>query len=185
MGATIKIEQSASRPKPVFIYEENNDFGGKWTKNTFPKTCYAKMVQKVGNIIERNMKITSLKKDLSKYKLSQISAFKYRTPAGQLGLHCDSNPSVAFLFSIGCTCNFYVFGASMQHNKDKQSVNKFKDGQTFKFKSGDMLFFDASHEANIIHGVMGIDDSSSCPTILKEKCKGIEEYRISCQLRAW
>ena len=126
-----------------------------------------------------------MKKDLSKYRLSQISCLKYPTPNGQLGKHCDANPSVAFLFSIGCTSNFYVFGPLMKRNDPKQFVDKFKDGITFKFKSGDMLFFDASNEANIIHGVMGVDDSSSCPTALQEKCEGIDEYRISCQLRAW
>ena len=143
------------------------------------------MAKKTQSIIARNYKFKNLQKDISKYRVQGITSLKYPSINGQLGIHCDGNPSVVFLYSIGCTCNFYVFGDKMRKNEDKKSVDKRKDGQIFKFKSGDMLFFDASSEANIQHGIISVDDSDTCPKFLKEKCKGIEKFRISCQIRAW
>ena len=179
-----KFEQKENMMSTVLIYEANQDYDGLFMKN-FHNTCYYKMANKTRGIIDRNYKFKNLKKDISKYRVDNITALKYPSINGQLGIHCDRNPSVVFLYSIGCTANFYVFGDKMRKNEDKEFVDKRKDGQVFKFKSGDMLFFDASNEANIQHGVISIDDSDSCPAYLKEKCKGIENFRISCQIRAW
>ena len=56
---------------------------------------------------------------------------------------------ITFCLSLGCTANFMVKGPNMS------------DKEVFKFNSGDMLVFDPSTEANILHEVKSIDEVSN------------------------
>merc|ERR1712113_1249984 len=107
-----------------------------------------------------------------------LDALIYKSSNGSLANHCDElNASIVFLYSIGCTANFYIHSPQMKGDK-------YRDGKLFKFKSGDMLFFDASKAAQIIHGIDSIDDGSSCPQQLKQKYKHLAQSRIGVQIRA-
>ena len=74
--------------------------------------------------------------------------------------------------SIGCTANFMVKPPNMRNKK------------VFKFKSGDLLIFNASTNAAIVHGVNSIDHiSSHCPVQLTTKFKILQDHRIGVQCR--
>jgi hypothetical protein len=55
--------------------------------------------------------------------------------------------------------------------------------QIFKFRSGDMLVFNASTEASILHAVMGID-VESCPRDLGIVFPILNNHRYCVQIRA-
>ena len=130
-------------------------------------------MQEAISIIDRNYKLKDI--DLSKFKLGHIQCKKYKSKEGTLKNHVDKfhGENVVFLFSLGCIANFYVKGPKM------------KQGQTFKFNSGDVLFFNATNKENILHGIESIDDGSSAPKALKEKFVSAGQYRIGLQMRGF
>ena len=138
-------------------------------------SIYYKLISKATKLIHKNYKLYD-KIDLSKSKLGHIQAAKYKSNEGKLKNHIDGifhGDNAVFLFSIGCIANFYVKGPKMEN------------GKLFKFKSGDMLFFDATNKANILHGIESIDDGSTTPKELKEKFEMSNEYRIGLQMRQY
>ena len=79
--------------------------------------------------------------------------------------HCDN--SYVYLASLGCTANFLVKGPRMAEKR------------TFKFRSGDLLVFNASTSAALLHGVCGIDEAS-CPHSLAERLSRVAGPPIRC-----
>jgi len=94
-----------------------------------------------------------------------------------LSYHCDDikkGNSVVFLFSIGRSANFYVHCPEMGGDQSN-------DGKLFEFRSGDLLFFDATKEAGVCHGIESIGPKSSCPS---ELMGVLSEVRVGLQIRA-
>ena len=69
--------------------------------------------------------------------------------------------------------NFMVKGPTMQ--------TRFQ----FKFCSGDMLVFNASTEAAILHGVLSIDNGQSCPPELGDVFQKLRNHRYGVQTRSY
>jgi hypothetical protein len=55
--------------------------------------------------------------------------------------------------------------------------------KTFKFNSGDLLVFDPSTEASILHGVVNIDGEDSCPVELRKEFPILQGHRYGVQCR--
>merc|ERR1711997_1407256 len=89
------------------------------------------------------------KMKLDKIKHRYINSLYYKAPNGMISKHCDKKKEIIFLYSLGCTANFFVKGKSMN------------DGLVFNFESGDCLIFDASKNADVIHGIDSIQSNTS------------------------
>lgn len=88
--------------------------------------------------------------DLCQFKSLSMAAIRYEAPHGRFPPHVDHcNESFVFLASLGCTANFMIKGPTMMEPK------------RFKLFSGDVLVFNASTEAAILHAVESIDESAS------------------------
>merc|ERR1711890_165071 len=114
------------------------------------KSMISDMVVKANEILERNDLGSHGNANLGKWRSLSMAAIKYESPHGHFPPHIDHcNNSFVYLMSLGCTANFMVKGPRMEARKN------------FKFRSGDLLVFNASTEAAILHGVMSIDAEGS------------------------
>ena len=107
-----------------------------------------------------------------------VGVIRYEVPNGSFPEHIDhcNDNSWVYLLSLGCSANFVV-------SKKKKDVQNKK--QVFTFNSGDVLVFDPSSKAGIVHGVMSINDDypkddehDSCVIPEDFKC-----YRFGVQCR--
>ena len=131
-------------------------------------TVINETIEKANIIMSRN----SIKTEMSNYKSISMGAIQYSSPNGAFPPHVDHcKDSVVYLMSLGCTANFMVKGPNMEAKK------------VFKFNSGDLLIFNASTEANILHGVLSIDSEASSPIELVDKFKILQNHRYGVQCR--
>ena len=99
-----------------------------------------------------------------------VGVIRYQVPNGTFPEHVDhcNDNSWVYLLSLGCTANFVVQG------RDKKR-------QMIKFESGDVLVFDPSSDAAIVHGVKSI---SSEHLNEEEECPDdFQKYRFGVQCR--
>jgi hypothetical protein len=131
------------------------------------------MVGKATEILKRNELGCSIEGiSLDAHKSMTMNAIQYKSPDGRFPPHLDHcNGSFNYLMSLGCTANFMVQGPAMD------SPNHFK------FRSGDLLVFNASTEAAILHGVMSIDDEDTCPGKLGDAFQELRSHRYGVQCR--
>ena len=81
-----------------------------------------------------------------------VGVIRYPVPDGNFPEHCDHcKNSWVYLLSLGCTATFVVYNKETMDEK-----------LSFGMQSGDVLVFDASTEASIIHGVKNIQPNT-CP----------------------
>ena len=153
-------------PKTLILGDDSPllkfEFGEKSLVNT--------MVDRVNDIAMRNK--LSKNVDLCKYKSIGMGVIKYLSPTGHFPAHIDHcNHSFVYLTSLGCTANFMVKTPSMETKR------------IFKFNSGDLLVFDASTEAAVLHEVVSIDDGTSCPDELGSVFDVMKTHRFGVQCR--
>ena len=147
--------------------------------DAFTQSLPFQIVSKARGFIEDNYQTKGLAKDVSKFKLFCCDALTYQYPDGSLSRHCDGrrDRSVVFLYSLGCTAKFYVHTPEM-------GGDAYKDGKVLDFQSGDMLFFEATKAASMVHGVDSVDEASTCPPALKRAHAELAQSRVSLQIRA-
>jgi hypothetical protein len=88
--------------------------------------------------------------DMSQYTTLSMATIRYEAPNGCCPPHVDHcSDSAVFLASLGRSANFMVRG------KGERDVHRFQ------MRSGDVLVFNASTEAAILHGVESIDEGAS------------------------
>jgi hypothetical protein len=96
--------------------------------------------------------------DVRHYKTLAMAVIQYELPTGRFPPHVDHcDDSFVFLTSLGCTATFMVKGPTMEAAKE------------FKLRSGDLLAFNASSKAAILHGVASIDEEGSGPEVLSRR----------------
>ena len=164
-----KDAPKAMYPSPKTLVFDQNKVSIKYKSHQ--KSVYNEMVNKANDIINRNNMNINFDVELNKYQSITMSTIKYPSPNGHFAAHIDHDNSIVYLLSIGCTTNFMVKGPTM------------KDKKVFKFKSGDLLVFDASTKAAILHSVVNIDNSSSCPVELGNKFNVLQTNRFGVQCR--
>ena len=153
-------------PKTLILGDDSPllkfEFGEKSLVNT--------TVDNVSEIVMRNKLNKNV--DLCKYKSIGMGVIKYLSPKGHFPAHIDHcNYSFVYLTSLGCTANFLVKTPSMETKR------------IFKFNSGDLLVFDASTEAAVLHEVVSIDDGTSCPDELGNAFDVMKTHRFGVQCR--
>lgn len=156
-------------PKTLLFKNDKND-ENEPTLNFEPgdKSVISGMVGKANAIM--NQSNSSL--DLRKYKSLSMAAIRYKSPDGRFPPHLDHcNNSFVYLMSLGCTANFMVKGPNMEDKRD------------IKFHSGDLMVFNASTEAAILHGVMSIEPGT-CPEALGKAFPVLQNHRYGVQCRA-
>ena len=83
--------------------------------------------------------------------------------------HCNDGSWVV-LFSLGCTADFHVkTPGTAQHS--------------FEMQSGEILVFDPSSEAAIMHGVAGVGGAQSCARELGDRFEALRGSRYGVQCR--
>lgn len=131
------------------------------------------MVGKATEILKRNelgQSIDGL--HLDAFSSMTMNVIQYRSPDGCFPPHVDHcNHSFNYLTSLGCAANFMVKGPAME------SPNHFK------FRSGDLLVFNASTEAAVLHGVTSIDGEGTCPERLGDDFHALRAHRYGVQCR--
>ena len=134
------------------------------------KSLVNAMVDNVSDIAMRNKLNQNV--DLCTYKSIGMGVIKYLSPTGHFPAHIDHcNYSFVYLTSLGCTANFMVKTPSMETKR------------IFKFNSGDLLVFDASTEAAVLHEVVSIDDETSCPDEMGNVFEVMKTHRFGVQCR--
>ncbi|KAL3779162.1 hypothetical protein HJC23_014009 [Cyclotella cryptica] len=120
----------------------------------------------VNAIVDRGMELlkkegmcfTTITDNIIDYTSLSMATIRYEAPGGQFPPHVDHcKDSAVFLVSLGCNANFMVRG------KGETEVHRFQ------LRSGDALAFNASTEADILHGVESIDTtpSAACEALAK------------------
>ena len=108
-----------------------------------------------------------------------VGVIRYDVPDGKFPQHIDhcNDSSWVYLLSLGCSANFVAKGPLCD--------SKTKKGMVFQFNSGDVLVFDPSSDAAIVHGVESINndgdecfppDAVGCP-------EEFRQYRFGVQCR--
>ena len=139
------------------------------------KSIVRNVVSKANDFIKRKYTLQNLK-PMSELEIYCVDG-RFYGKTQTLPYHCDEikkENSVVFLFSLGCSANFYVHCPEM--GGDERSA-----GTLFEFKSGDLHFFGATKKAKIYHGIESIGPASSCPMELLES---LREKRVGLQIRA-
>jgi len=109
---------------------------------------------------------------LSRYKSLSMATIRYEAPHGKFPPHVDHcDNSVVFLMTLGCTANFMVQGPTTPKIE-------------FKLKSGDLLIFNASSQAKILHAVTSIEDNTA-PDLLTQKYSTLQHHRLGVQCRMY
>eukprot|EP00420_Gonyaulax_spinifera_P002525 CAMPEP_0197926336 /NCGR_PEP_ID=MMETSP1439-20131203/98968_1 /TAXON_ID=66791 /ORGANISM="Gonyaulax spinifera, Strain CCMP409" /LENGTH=232 /DNA_ID=CAMNT_0043548865 /DNA_START=40 /DNA_END=738 /DNA_ORIENTATION=+ len=133
------------------------------------------MVEKGAGVLQKNGLHVIDGLDVCQYKSLSMATIRYEAPDGHFPPHVDHcNESVVFLASLGCTANFMVKGPTM-------------DAKTqFKFCSGDLLVFNASSKAAILHSVMSIDETGSeMGELLGSRFPVLRSHRYGVQCRMY
>ena len=105
-----------------------------------------------------------------------MATVQYEVPDGHFPPHVDhcNDESLVFLASLGCTANFMVRGPTMTTKR------------IFKFHSGDLLVFNPSSKAAILHSVVNIDPgggANSSSHLLHKEFPILENHRYGVQCR--
>ena len=103
-----------------------------------------------------------------------VGVIRYPVPNGNFPEHVDhcNDSSWVYLLSLGCTANFVVQGPHRSSH----------DKQTFQFNSGDVLVFDPSTDAAIVHGVKSIHEDGFVGTN-NYSHEDFQRYRFGVQCR--
>ena len=118
--------------------------------------------------------------DVCHYTRLSMATIRYEAPGGHFPPHVDHcDGSSVFLASLGCTANFMVQTPAMA----PQRVH-------FKLHSGDLLVFDASTKAAVLHSVVSIDEASprdimetSSQLLLGSQFPALQKHRYGVQCR--
>ncbi|KAK3252650.1 hypothetical protein CYMTET_38065 [Cymbomonas tetramitiformis] len=112
--------------------------------------------------------------DMCGYTALSMATIRYEAPTGRFPPHVDHcQDSLVCLASLGRTANFMVKGSSNEVSR-------------FKLYSGDVLVFNASSAANVLHGVESIDESASeTGEALAGKFPTLQGHRYGVQCRMY
>jgi hypothetical protein len=131
------------------------------------------MVANASEILrERNLHVVD-SRDVFDHKALSMATIRYEAPDGHFPPHVDHcDDSLVYLASLGCTANFMVKGPTMEAKKH------------FKFCSGDLLVFNASSKAAVLHSVVSIDEGGSrAGALMGEKFPVLQKHRYGVQCR--
>lgn len=121
------------------------------------------MVEKGGKAFKAENLNVAGRFNLCEYKELSMATIEYEAPDGHFPPHVDHcNDSFVFLTSLGCTANFMV--------KTPTMANQYH----YKFHSGDLLVFNASSKASILHSVVSIEPKSSPIPALPNQRYGVQ-----------
>ena len=133
------------------------------------------MISNVNNFLKENKEYVNIMDEFEfesfEYNHLSVGVIRYESPNGNFPLHIDHSNSIVYLLSIGCTCNFMVKGPTMEKRND------------FKMDSGDILVFNATTKAKIVHGVKSIDNEETSPKFLSDKYPIMVNHRFGVQCR--
>ena len=114
--------------------------------------------------------------DVTRYSAIKMATISYEAPNGSFPPHVDHcNNSIVYLASLGQTANFTIKSPSMA------------DVRRLKFRSGDILIFDAGSDASILHSVVSIDEAApNSPTgELAKRFPVFRNHRYGVQCRVF
>ena len=116
-----------------------------------------------------------------------VGVIRYAAPNGSFPEHidhCNDSNGWVFLLSLGCTARFSVQKRLSKNYKNTTTITKKNEKFLIELNSGDILVFDPSSEAAILHGVVSILPST-CPEALVqafgEESMANHRYGVQCR----
>ncbi len=174
--------------------ENNDDFESDETPASMSSVYDELILRRVSSLVaehvgekERNGAMPGLQ-----YDRYSVGVIRYAAPNGIFPEHidhCNDANGWVFLMSLGCTARFSVQKKPPKTNRINAAVaNAINVVETNKevleLKSGDVLVFDPSTEAAILHGVNSIIPST-CPGALVqafgEEAMANHRYGVQCR----
>lgn len=172
---TPSIERRAMVPAPkTLLLGEDGQPSIKYAPGE--ASVVNELVEKGAEILRNNNMSVIGGFDVSHYESLSMATIRYEAPEGHFPPHVDHcNDSCVFLTSLGCTANFMVKGPTTESQKK------------FKLHGGDLLVFNASSEAAILHSVLSIDEDGSraVDQLLGSKFPALQNYRYGVQCRMY
>jgi hypothetical protein len=131
--------------------------------------------QSVALLKREGLSFTRITNDIAHYTSLSMATIRYEAPEGRFPPHVDHcRDSAVFLASLGRSANFMVRG------KGETEVRRFQ------LRSGDALVFNASTEADLLHGVESIDlAASDAGEALAEAFPVFRTHRYGVQCRMY
>ena len=157
-------------PKTLILGEDQPSLLYKYGQ----KSVINDMVSKATKILEgKNFQVINGFDISQKFTSLSMATIRYESPHGHFAPHIDHcNDSYVYLTSLGCTANFMVKGPTMDAQKH------------FKFHSGDLLIFNASTKAALLHSVVSIDtEGNEDATTLGKLFPSFLNHRYGVQCR--
>jgi len=147
-GKTIRSSSMIPSPKTLPIGKNDLDPCAKLTFQD--DTAVNVFIKRSAKILQKKKLHICGERDISLYKTISAAAIRYPSPDGRFPPHIDHCAgSFVYLASLGQNARFMIKSPTMK----KQIV--------ISFRSGDVLVFDPSSEAAILHAVEGIEKEAS------------------------
>ena len=127
-----------------------------------------RVLKKKGVLQKKHQRFATACNTDARITTMSVGVIRYQVPNGCFPEHIDhcNDDSWVYLLSLGCSANFVV----------KSSSEK----QQFRFRSGDVLVFDPSSDAAIIHGVSSIYGDEAQ---LSDSPEDFQKFRFGVQCR--
>eukprot|EP00939_MAST-03C_sp_MAST-3C-sp1_P002231 g2231.t1 len=170
------MNSSAMIPSPKTLPLGKDGPCAKFTRGDDDDSVVNAFVKGSAEILRKKMLHVSGKRNICQYKNISAAAIRYASPDGRFPPHIDHcDGSFVFLASLGRTARFMMKSPKMEHKK------------IFAFQSGDVLVFDPSSKAAILHAVEGIEkEASETGKALENAHPGIlKAHRIGLQCRVF
>lgn len=155
------------------------DDGGPSLSYAFGETSVVnRMVERCNEHLKSHANLHVLGvEDITRYSAIKMATISYEAPNGSFPPHVDhcNDGSLVYLASLGQTANFTIKSPSMA------------EVRRLKFRSGDILIFDAGSDASILHGVVSIDEAApNAPTgALATRFPVFRNHRYGVQCRVF
>ncbi len=164
-------------PTPKTIIFDGNQSTLKFSSGD---NIYNELIVQTANDVLKKEEVT-LQKNYPRFSTAcntdtttmSVGVIRYQVPNGNFPEHIDhcNDNSWVYLLSLGCSANFVV----------KDNTRPQSEKQQFRFSSGDVLVFDPSSDAAIVHGVVSIN-GDEFPLFL-ECPEEFEQFRFGVQCR--
>jgi hypothetical protein len=170
---TFLLSRSGSKGKRKGAVDSSAGLGKGPEKETEDAEGGLQENQKEPDSIQEPGSITERKVDICEHKSITMATIRYEALKHKLDAHVDHcDESLVVLISLGRTINFMI-------RAGRQSELK-----RFKFLSGDILIFNASTAAELVHGLESVDEAASeVGELLARRFPVLQNHRYGVQCR--
>jgi hypothetical protein len=170
---TFLLSRSGSKGKRKGAVDSRAEFGKELEKDAEDVEVGPQENQKETDSIPEPSTIAERKVDICEHRSITMATIRYEALKHKLDVHVDHcDESLVVLISLGRTVNFVI-------RAGRQSELK-----RFKFMSGDILIFNASTAAELLHGLESVEEAASeVGELLAGRFPVLQNHRYGVQCR--